>query len=1238
MAKINPLYKLINTILENREIVIFLGGGASKEGKRGNDSFPDSQQLMKEVVKDFGETPKTKRKLSECYLEIIRDWERENQLGVRLSKFLEGEPGTAHIYLAALSIALFGSSNALLYLTKNIDDLIVKAFTYLMSNQPRKLNVVVAPFRENITGFEFKEIANNIDEYLKKGQPVIIKLFGDLTSPLRISRLDDLQFQPEVENKLTEWMQKPMIVIGYTFSDKILGRILNTARGNAPVFLINPISKIPESIKNLDRVYHIKNDFSNFVDQLLVMLQERQPAVRTKIDKILEFLDPTLLYPDFNSIKKRMNQCSKASIIRVKERMPTIEVNKKKKPLVPIPRDETSPNFERFVHDDRPLMVIIGDSGSGKSTLLYQLTNYEANELFNNLFITLFYDVHHLQHSGSLTAKLIKDFRCEERQLETVFQHFNVILTKRNRRLLIVIDGLNESKRIDPSVLKGEIESLAPKLPKAIKIIYSCRAVYWKSYIQFEDMDSPFYFDSKEFKLRYYSKKESALAFSVYQELFRFIGDFESLTVEFQEKISDPLMMRMLAEGYQRKKLPLFAPAVLIFKHYESALKRKFRGNPALIDFLNKIVGHKLEEVSTTKETTDQFIAGEIRDNDKFFNLFKLVKGGDPLVLLEDEGILSLLDSDDTVYRFTYDRFFEYLLGKQIGRKFKLNSQEDFSAWLTEHILIFQRTHFSFIQALKSEIIRRNIEKHDENWSFFDPSILKPLLKDKDAAIKNFTKEVLRELTFDADLDILQVLKGVSDNDLDWKYLAMDVASDSPRIQPVLLEGMFSGDKHLIRRCTERLSVINCDLNIRSKFEELVFSKLNNTQEFSPKIATGLMYYTAAIFSLEDHLGHDPFESSGLFWNKAFNVIPKVQNNKQKIKNILASQFIDILQEEGPLFFSAEAREIGMNYVWENMPENIRNLASELVKLVRDLRKPISSEIQRILYFFGSELKYWKDGIIYESNSIFVYKYEFLLAQWILIQRSQSQYDNVLEILETFVCTKFWVSIDFALSTLKRILIYVYPNNKLIIKEGFKRMRQWVSFFEKETSQFYDALAFKDPFSVNYIPIAQTAAIDVLFLSPKNGPVKFIEELLTGPNKKMSKLALLCTRYFWKANPRKILGTLELVLKSTDSTMSDWLNRILKEIYLVYPRLIEDFFEKNNVEPSRIDLIKFRDDVLDSTGFKHDADPLMKAFLLKFPKRRISMIDFYEKMLESDSLTVFCHELVDALLSEIIHK
>lgn len=289
MGRIDPIYNLVNTILDDKEVVIFLGAGASMEGTQEEKRFPSFDELIDKILEKFGFDPKEKKEKFENFLTVIRKWEQAGTLSSRLSEYLDGEPGLAHYYLAALSIALFSESNALLYLTTNYDNLMNRAFSELERNPVRRFTMNARSLPPYITGSEFQQIVNNMEDHMKKGRPFILKLFGDLNSQNPIFRQEDMKFEPTVEEQLIEWMKRPMVVIGYSFSDNIMEELLIAARGVLPVFIVTPTDKkIPPSINNLERVHHIKKSFSEFILDLLEVFKEKNPTIIEKTDQILE--------------------------------------------------------------------------------------------------------------------------------------------------------------------------------------------------------------------------------------------------------------------------------------------------------------------------------------------------------------------------------------------------------------------------------------------------------------------------------------------------------------------------------------------------------------------------------------------------------------------------------------------------------------------------------------------------------------------------------------------------------------------------------------------------------------------------------------------------------------------------------------------------------------------------------------------------------------------------------------
>ena len=77
MTGIDPLYHLVNTIIDDKEVVIFLGAGASMEGTQNGKRFPGFGELIDDILKKFNMETQHKKKRIDNFLTIIKKWENE---------------------------------------------------------------------------------------------------------------------------------------------------------------------------------------------------------------------------------------------------------------------------------------------------------------------------------------------------------------------------------------------------------------------------------------------------------------------------------------------------------------------------------------------------------------------------------------------------------------------------------------------------------------------------------------------------------------------------------------------------------------------------------------------------------------------------------------------------------------------------------------------------------------------------------------------------------------------------------------------------------------------------------------------------------------------------------------------------------------------------------------------------------------------------------------------------------
>ena len=297
MGVIDPIHELVDTILDNREVVFFLGDGASMNGTHEDKPFSGLNQMMGTILKGSGPVPTVGKEQFAHFLSIIKKWENEKQLKERLRQVLNGEPSPAHYYLAALSIALYGESNALFYLSISYDNIMRKAFLYLERNPVRWFKPVTVPLLQNIAESKFHKILVNIKNHIENGWPVIVNIFGEMDSQSLIFKQSGMKFEQMVEEKLIEWMAKPLVFIEYSFMDKMLKELLISVRRKSPIFMVNSSMDIPPEIRDMDKAYHIRHDFPDFVYHLLAIIAEKTPLVRKKVDKILSFKNPPPVLP-----------------------------------------------------------------------------------------------------------------------------------------------------------------------------------------------------------------------------------------------------------------------------------------------------------------------------------------------------------------------------------------------------------------------------------------------------------------------------------------------------------------------------------------------------------------------------------------------------------------------------------------------------------------------------------------------------------------------------------------------------------------------------------------------------------------------------------------------------------------------------------------------------------------------------------------------------------------------------
>ena len=923
-----------------------------------------------------------------------------------------------------------------------------------------------------------------------------------------------------------------------------------------------------------------------------------------------------------DSIVTTVRRASRASLLRAEEKLRARD----ERTIEPISRPDTQPHFPGFLNSDRPLLLLLGDSGTGKSTLFLQLYRTPPSDS-----LVLLYDAHHIEEQQSLTHAITHDFRRPDYELDDLLDDLHVALTRSSQKLLILIDGLNESRTLRRSTLRTELERLSSRLPSTVKIACSCRKVYWDVFLaHLAPLPRHLYFGSRGFILERFSEREAAAAFIAYARIFDLRSAFASLSHELKERLRDPLMLRLCAEGYRSKELPHFAPAVLIFSEYDKQLRQRL-GDTILPAFLDALIAYKAQDTAST-QSSDLFDVARLRRSSQLRTLMQLqAASGDssssPLLLLEDEGILTAVNAERTTYRFAFDRFFEFLLGKVLCPILQRAQGDAFVDALTATIMKLSPLHYSYIQALKAELIRLNIDNPRGSWSLYSQSILRKLLNSNQPEVIRFTRDLLRELAFEGADDLVAVISELYPDKSQTRLLILDIAPDSTKALPLALTELLTGSAQIARRCCRILAEGLRDPNKAEMIENSLLDSIC-ISPLTHRSATGLVYYTASIFVAAHALDLDPFPAAKRFWVNAWAVL----RGRDNARAVLTAALAEVIRTESPLFFGESAGE-GIDYFWNSLAGEEKALALEFVPYIENPTLPLSLKVQEVMLFFGSSIRTWADRANPELAQATCYKIEYRLSQWLLIQRAHSSYKQVRDILGTYIATNSYKSIDFSLGVME-LCCLIQLRGTAALKDAYSAMLDWTERIKRNEHQFYWCLTQPDPLAANQCPPDMVGRVSLLDeFSPSASTVPFLEQWLISSDLRDVQMGIIAARNMWSFSPAKVLGTLDLVAHHDDPVCSDWLERLLREVYLIYPRLVEDFFARNQFTAERIVLTKHRPGVIDPSAAEHPGHLLMIPLLLGPSSRLAEVARWYRRLHEAKNLEAFVAELLDVLLA-----
>jgi len=311
--------------------------------------------------------------------------------------------------------------------------------------------------------------------------------------------------------------------------------------------------------------------------------------------------------------------------------------------------------FEDFIGSQKVGFAVVGPSGIGKTNLFCHL----ADKYLKKGYVVLLYN------GAFLPSEDIEDIVRKDLE-RTCLKQAAEVASKENKYIIVLVDGVNDYS--PPDILLRNINDLVGRTDTGqVKIALSCRSVIWDRLFDYERValyGSKFFTPREEQKtiLTFFDDCELAYAYSAYKRKYNLKSELNDLSEETKEMLRDPLMLRLVCEAYKERTIPPRTAIHDVFDYYYRTKifdRRDGRGVAQMRDFLRDLV------TEMRRQRTDRLGRDHLRLNPMLRQQIDDLARDSAFVRLKDENVLYEILPHQEV-KFTYDRFFEYLLAQKL--------------------------------------------------------------------------------------------------------------------------------------------------------------------------------------------------------------------------------------------------------------------------------------------------------------------------------------------------------------------------------------------------------------------------------------------------------------------------------------------------------------------------------------------------------------------------------------------
>jgi len=458
-------------------------------------------------------------------------------------------------------------------------------------------------------------------------------------------------------------------------------------------------------------------------------------------------------------------------------------------------RDKTKIAFEDFLASDKVCFVLTGKSGVGKSNFILALGEACGRKQLGVCLLA--YDGAQLDPKESLTAVVSQDFSRrirlgEEGKIIDIWHEIALIEGIDERKVVLVIDAINENPRGKELLLRVN-ELVVESNRQWLKVVVISRPAAWKAIKRGIRLAEALYYRqpggeklgvemepfSHSERLDPFTKDELPLAYERYQKVFQLQTSYVDLPVDIRRELRDPLAMRLVADTYQRRRLPTSIRATEVYEKYLDGLIRTGR---LRVEDLRFLTSELMPLMIREKHYANILTAKEV-------DVVKTSDGKPLFELVHNDGLLAdgnrvnqafsnLVDAGILVQRgdalsyeigFLYERFYDFHAGKRL---FELNStcSEKSEAYREQTLLTLQ---FPYLWGAVKLALIQELKAGEQ-------SVVVALCRERESVLRDMMTAVLKEYGQENPAGVRKILgKLIKERNtglLNSKRIAIDVS------------------------------------------------------------------------------------------------------------------------------------------------------------------------------------------------------------------------------------------------------------------------------------------------------------------------------------------------------------------------------------------------------------------------------------------------------------------------------